>query len=123
MTWLWSLILIAGGVAGCLGIYREMVEQDAHKASIRRSRSAVLEAELREAHAAEYIVDTIKRFHLRENRAELTALWDDQYALAMGFHNGDFANWYVDRMWHRNREHWGFVIAAKGRIEPDEMSA
>lgn len=118
MNWLWFAIILAAGLAVCAGIYREQCEREAPA-----NRHADLEYELREAHAAEYITDSIKRFHWKENRAEYTALWNEQYALIRGGMIGDFADWYVGRLWHRNREHWGWIIAAKGRIEPDEVSA
>jgi hypothetical protein len=121
MNWLWSIIIITAGTAVALGIYREQCERD--ETSDHYARNLELETQLREAHAAEYITDTIRRYHLRENRAEHRALWDEQLALASGFRNGDFADWYVMRLWYRNREHWGFIVAAKGRITPNKMSA
>lgn len=88
-----------------------------------RQRNEALERDLSAAHAAEVVTDSIKRFHLLEHRAELTALWDEQIPLIYGFHRGAIADWYLDRMWRRNRDHWSWIIAAKGRIVPDEMSA
>jgi hypothetical protein len=120
MNWLWSIILITAGTAVALGIYREQCERD--ETSDHYARNLELETQLREAHAAEYLRDTALRKHLAEHRAEFRALWHDQLILAQGVRSGVFADWYAWRMWNRNREHWGFIITAKGRIVPG-MSA
>lgn len=127
MSWLWFAIILAAGTAVCSGIYREQIERDeARRQERARERRERLEDAVRvlgEHYAAMVAVDDAKVKAFRENRAELKALWDEQYALLRGFRNGDFANWYVDRLWHRNREHWGFIIAAKGRITPMEEAS
>jgi len=127
MSWLWFAIILAASLAVCAGIYREQVERDeARRQERARERRERLEDAVRvlgEHYAAMVAVDDAKVKAFRENRAELKALWDEQYALLTGFRNGDFAEWYTHRLWCRNRDHWSFIIAAKGRIVPDEMSA
>lgn len=118
MSWLWFAIILAAGTAICSGVYREQIERDEARRQERARERAGLCAQLKEIYSAEYLRSQALAFYLRENRAEMKALWDEQYALLTGFRNGDFADWYTHRLWHRNREHWGFIIAAKGRITP-----
>lgn len=127
MSWLWFAIILAAWTAVCAGIYREQVERDEarrrEQARERRERLSADTRVLKEHYATMVAVDDAKVKALRENRAEMKALWDEQYALLTGFRNGDFADWYTHRLWHRHREHWGYIIAAKGRITPMEEAS
>lgn len=120
MSWLWFAIILAAWTAVCAGIYREQVERDEARRREQAREQTGLCAQLKEIYSAEYLRSQALAFHLRENRAELKALWDEQYALLRGYANGDFADWYTHRLWCRNREHWVRIIAAKGRITPME---
>ena len=123
MSWVWFAIILAASLAVCAGIYREQVERDEARRREQAREQTGLCAQLKEIYSAEYLRSQALAKHLRENRAELKALWDEQYALLTGFRNGDFADWYTHRLWHRHREHWGYIIAAKGRITPMEEAS